>query len=164
MKAYFLLSLCFLRASGSLWQKSMHVKKFDRMEKIYILIGVMLLCLSPDIKIYAQVEHNYHVVSGFTDCDSLMLKGLDKDEALKLLQNTRFRYQQEFRLTRREGLKTGAFYSCDGKQGYLAVTYDGKKYLYVNVPLENWEQFTKSTDPERYFLNNVRDKFSQDLQ
>ncbi len=129
--------------------------------KLYIIIGWVFPWLFLCTNAHGQVEHNYHVVSGFTDCDSLTLKGLEKDEAVKLLQNTRFRFQQDFRLTRKKGLKAGSYYSCDGKKGYLSIIFDDKKYLYINVPLKIWENFIKSADPEGYFLNDVKDKFSQ---
>ncbi len=127
------------------------------MKRFYIGIVFAMLFSIPVANVYGQVEHNYHVVSGFTDCDSLHLDHLEKDQAVSILRQTRFRYQQEFKLTRNQGLKHGAYYSCDGKKGYLVITFNDQDYLYFNVPLDIWEEFTKSPDPEGYFLNHIRD-------
>ena len=138
--------------------------KNKHMKKRLFITGCAILFTWLAGNAYAQVEHNYHVVSGFTGCDSLDLKGLEKQQSIKILQETRFRYQQEFRLTRPQGLKRGAYYSCDGRKGYLVVTYDDRNYLYSDVPLQVWEKLITSSDPQEYFLKNIKNVFQRGAQ
>lgn len=131
------------------------------MKKLIIfLLASTIVCFIPITFTFGQVEHNYSVASGYTNCDSLDLKGIEKKEVLKLLEQSSFRFRQEFKLTRQEGLKGAAYYSCDGERGYLAVFYHDHSYLFKNVTKEIWIGFSKSSDPEGFFTKQILSKIS----
>jgi len=101
-----------------------------------------------------EVEHNYQVGPQATNCDSLDLELLNEIEAIKQIRSSKFRFQQSFKLTRRQGFKGGEYYSCDNDLGYLVLKYDDSEKLYVEVKKEFWEILITSSDPEGYYLNN----------
>ena len=100
-----------------------------------------------------EVEHNYLVGPGFTTCDSLNLVGLDLEKSIKLIRSAKFRFNQEFKLTRKIGLQMGEYYSCDGRLGFLIIKYDDCVTLYQNVKKEIWAEMKSSADPEGFYLD-----------
>jgi hypothetical protein len=113
----------------------------------------MLLCSAFPAEAQ-EVEHNYLVGPQFTQCDSLEIEGMPLEEAIEKIRETKFRYQQNFILTRRHGFKGGEYYSCNNTEGYLIVLYHDNTVVYQNVKKEFWEKLISSTDPEGVYLSN----------
>ncbi len=105
-----------------------------------------------NISIAQEIEHNYLVGPQVTDCDSLTIHGLSMPESISKIRTAKFRFDQSFRLTRKQGLQLGEYYSCDGKDGFLIIKYDGIESLYVTVSMDIWKGLISSSDPEYYFL------------
>lgn len=99
-----------------------------------------------------EVEHNYDVGPQSANCDSLDIVGQSLPESIELIRVTKFRFNQSFRLSRKQGLQLGAYYSCDNEGGFLIIKYDGKELLYHHVNKQLWEEFISSSDPEGYYL------------
>lgn len=100
-----------------------------------------------------EIEHNFPVGPQTTNCDSLDVNGLSLPESITLIRASKYRFDQSFRLTRKQGLQLCEFYSCDNKQGFLIINYDGIKFLYQKVDKLIWNELFSSSDPERYYLN-----------
>ncbi len=105
-----------------------------------------------NISIAQEIEHNYLVDPQVTDCDSLTIHGLSMPESISKIRTAKFRFDQSFRLTRKQGLQLGEYYSCNGKDGFLIIKYDGIESLYVTVSMDIWKVLISSSDPEYYFL------------
>ena len=97
-----------------------------------------------------EVEHNYLVGPQSTSCDSLDTAGLNISQSIKLIRGSKFRFDQHFKLTRKQGLQGGEFYSCDNEAGFLIVKYNQDEYLFLGVKKSIWNQFISSNDPEGY--------------
>ena len=106
-----------------------------------------------------EVEHNYSVGPNEVTCDSIEVDFERPENAIKTIRATKFRFQQSFRLTRRQGFKGGEFYACDGITGYLIIRIDNEEMLYDNINKTVWEELTSSSDPEGYYLKK-RSEFS----
>lgn len=118
------------------------------------LIFLTFLSLVIISRSHAQdVEHNYLVGPQFTNCDSLKLDGLTIEKAVQRIHAADFRYQQEFKLTRRTGLKGGSFFSCNMEVGFLIIHFDEEQFLFTEVSKSDWEAFVATSDPEGYFLD-----------
>ncbi len=124
---------------------------------IYAL-SFVLACWFPINGCNAQeVEHNYLVGPQTTTCDSLKLDIESLDLSIQKIRKTTFRFQQDFKLTRRQGLQRAEFYSCDNVHGFLIVSMDGTETLYSGAAKDQWQQLISSSDPEGYFLNVKND-------
>lgn len=117
-----------------------------------ILINFLLMLGSISICAAQEVEHNYQVGPQYTSCDSLKIQKLSTEQAIEQIRGTKFRVQQSFKLTRREGFKGGEFYSCDGNTGFLIIKFNESELLYTDVEKEIWKNLKTSQDPEGYFL------------
>lgn len=125
-----------------------------------LFYSILLISLLNCFCSFAQeVEHNYKVGPQSTNCDSLDISGQSASQSIELIRATKFRFNQSFRLSRKQGLQLGAYYSCDNKGGFLIIKYDGKENLYHKVDKHLWEEFISSSDPEGYYL-----KVKQQLQ
>lgn len=102
-----------------------------------------------------EAEHNYLVGPQVTNCDSLDINGLSLTKSISLIRASIYRFDQSFRLTRKKGLQLGEYYSCDNKEGYLIIKYDGEEKLYHSVDKILWNELISSSDPERYYLNKI---------
>jgi hypothetical protein len=110
---------------------------------------------------YAQeVEHNYLVGPQNTDCDSLEIEGVSKDKAIEFIESTTFRFERQFRLRRQSGLMGGWMYSCDYQSGFLIVLFDSVRFLYADVPVAEWDALVGAANPEVYYLETVRRKYT----
>jgi hypothetical protein len=119
----------------------------------------MLILTFVSITAKAQVEHNYLVGPQNTSCDSLMLNSLTKEEAVKAIENTVFRFDQKFRISRTSGVRAGHFYSCDGMMGYLILTVNQKKIIYLEVPKTVWDEFISNPDLDGYYTGNIQNNY-----
>jgi len=99
-----------------------------------------------------EVEHNYLVGPQVTNCDSLDITGLSLHESIEKIRASKFRFDQSFKLTRKQGLQSGEYYSCDNERGYLVITFDGIESLYVNIEKDTWNDLISSSDPEGLYF------------
>ena len=119
------------------------------------VILILFFLLSTSIRCFSQeVKHNYLVGPQSTTCDSISINQLESDELMQLIKSTTFRFDQKFKLTRKQGLQSGEYYSCDNAIGYLIVKYNGREHLYESVEKTLWKQFITSSDPEGFYLKN----------
>ena len=114
----------------------------------YIIFSSWIYCGSKA----QEVEHNYLVGPQSTNCDSLDIIGFSLSESIALIRASTYRFDQSFRLTRKQGLQLGEYYSCDNKEGFLIIKYDGKESLYYKVDKHIWDELISSSDPEGYYL------------
>ncbi len=116
----------------------------------------VLLLLFYQISYSQEVEHNYPVGSQKTNCDSLILQGLSFDQKINSIEESTFRFGQNFKISRSSGVRAGHFYSCDGNTGFLILTINKEKVIYEHIPRSLWENFTKATDLDGFFENNIK--------
>lgn len=107
-----------------------------------------------------EVEHNYLVGPQFTNCDSLEVNELSPEKKIDAIRTSKFRFDQSFNLTRRQGLQGGEYYSCDNQVGFLVITYNGEEFLYEGVEKATWNNLISSSDPESEFLR-IKKAFNQ---
>lgn len=111
------------------------------------LIVVTIFLLAGQV--YSQEKkYNYPVTPEKTNCDSIMISGMDTVRVISLINNSSFRIEQSFRLTRKNGLQKASYYSCDGLTGYLVFKYKNKEYYREGINIHDWENLKKSPDPE----------------
>ena len=114
---------------------------------IFFILKFSLTC------IFAQeVKHNFLVEPQLVNCDSLKLVGFSTNQCIDSIRASKFRFDQSFRLTRKQGLQTAEYFSCDNKYGYLIVRYNGLVNLFYTVERCIWNQMISSSDPEGYYL------------
>ncbi len=94
-------------------------------------------------------EKNYEVISTAVTCDKLPTSFENKDQAYELITSSKFRYQQNFKIRRKSGLKAGEFYSCDNEKGFLIAHINSYFEIYIDVSTNDWEALTSSNDPEK---------------
>jgi len=99
-----------------------------------------------------EVEHNFTVKPQQTNCDSLKIDRYSKEEAIREITMTNFRFDQAFQLSRKNGLQSGAFYSCDLQTGSLIIKYNDTEYLYINVSKSLWNDLISSGNPEDFYI------------
>ncbi len=109
--------------------------------------------------VIGQVEHNYLVGPRHTGCDSLNIGGLPAGEALTAIENTIFRFDQKFKLSRAEGLRAGHFYSCDGISGFLIVTSGQEKVIHKEVPKKVWDEFISTSGLEEFYTKRIQGSY-----
>lgn len=119
----------------------------------------VVLTLTYGFAVAQEVEHNYLVGPQNTNCDSLSIEGCEAGVAIRRIQTTAFRLDRQFTLRRPSGLQGGWLYSCDNQSGYLIVRFDGAKYLYTGVPIDLWDAFVGSGNPEQYYLDVIRKQY-----
>lgn len=126
--------------------------------KIFLMIGVLTILYSSK-SLYAQVERNYKVGPQSTNCDSLNLNAIFIDEAISIIEQTTFRYQQQFKISRTYGVMNARFYSCDGKLGYLIMNVDKKDFIYFDIPEPVWTDFISSADINGYYDDEIKGNY-----
>lgn len=123
-------------------------------QRTVLILIFMILCIN--MCLAQEVEHNYLVGPQSTTCDSLKMHEISMDQCIEQIRKSNFRFDQTFRLTRKQGLQQGEFYSCDGKVGFLIIRFDGEEQLYQDVEKPNWEALISSSDPEGYYLKSKK--------
>ena len=119
--------------------------------RIVHLVGLVVIIIV-NISFGQDVEHNYKVGPQITTCDSLDVSDSSLEKTIQTIKSSKFRFQQSFKLTRRQGFKGGEYYSCDGESGFLVIKYNDEMLLFINVKKSIWDKLISSSDPEGYFL------------
>lgn len=99
---------------------------------------------------------NMKVEAEYTDCHKLPSTFQSSSEAIKVLENSRFYYDQSLKTTRRSGLMQARFVSCDFKTGYLLIKFDGIDQVYSDVDLTLWEQFRQTADIDKFYFDKIK--------
>jgi len=123
--------------------------------KVFLLAGVLIImCVVGPL--YAQVEHNYKVDPQSTNCDSLNLATLPIIEAISIIEQSTFRFQQQFKISRTYGVMDARYFSCDGKFGYLIIKVDKEDYIYIDVPKPKWTSLISSADINGFYDMEIK--------
>jgi len=129
------------------------------MQRLFITFGLILISqqVFPQEK-DPQFEdpQNMKVKPSNTDCQELPESFTDLQQALTLIQSTRFYYDQKIKTTRKSGLMKARYVSCDFKTGFLLVQYDSRDEVYPKVKLELWEQFQQTADIDGYYFKHIQ--------
>lgn len=122
----------------------------------YALLPIIFIGAFINSNLAQEIEHNYLVGPQSTSCDSLKLHDLSMDQCIELIRVSIFRFDQTFKLTRKQGLQKGEFYSCDTRVGYLIIDFDGEEKLYKNIKKSFWSELISSSDPEGFYLKEIK--------
>ena len=128
------------------------------MHYIYILLIVFLFMIGAR-NVNAQVEHNYPVGPQSTNCDSLDITLLSLDEAILKVESSKFRFQQQFKISRTYGVMSAKYYSCNGKSGYLIMLVDKKDLMYLEVPKSVWDTLITSSDINAFYKSEIEESY-----
>jgi hypothetical protein len=134
---------------------------FFRMSGLrYIGMGLLIFCLIN--RIYSQeVEHNYPVGPQKTNCDSLHMTELSPLEMISAIENSSFRFDQGFKVSRVTGIRAGHFYSCDGVSGYLILTIGKEKKIFPAIPKILWNEFITSSDLDGFYESKIKTEYKE---
>jgi len=125
----------------------------------YLFLFSMMIMLHSQLA-YSQVEHNYPVGPQYTNCDSLDISLGSLVEMIESIENSKFRFQQQFKISKTYGIMNARFYSCDGENGFLIMKVDKKDLLYLEVPKAIWDTLITSADINAYYTAEIRDTFA----
>lgn len=125
-------------------------------------LGLLLLIGGLVQQVSAQeVEHNYPVGPQKTNCDSLELERLPFETVVSTLENTSFRFDQGFRISRVSGVRAAHYYSCNGTTGYLLLTIGQEKRVFIDVPKSLWDEFITASDLDGFYEKNIQSEFRE---
>ena len=133
-------------------ESDLHMKKLS---SIVVLVWGILPVLSQDKDPQYQDPQNMKVTPENTDCHELPDAFTNLTEALPMLKATRFYYDQSLKSTRRSGLMRARFLSCDFKNGYLLIHFNGQDQVYPNVEVRLWEQFQQTADIDGFYYEYI---------
>lgn len=124
--------------------------------------GLLLLTSFLIQQVMAQeVEHNYPVGPQNTNCDSLNLAEMPLEEVISTLENTSFRFDQGFRISRISGVRAAHYYSCNGIDGYLILTTGQEIKVFIDVPKSLWNEFIAASDLDGFYEKNIKSAFRE---
>lgn len=126
------------------------------------LYGILLMLCCLILQVSAQeVEHNYPVGPQKTNCDSLQLTELPLEEVISAIENTSFRFDQGFKISRVAGIRAAHYYSCNGISGYLILTIGQEKKVFSEVTKKLWNEFIASSDLDNFYEENIKSEFRE---
>jgi hypothetical protein len=85
-------------------------------------------------------------------CDNLPVTYKSYTEALKLVRGAKFKFSDSYNTSKSSFITSAHYYSCDNKSGFLIIGFQGKPYIYRNVPKVVWNEF-KAADSFGNFFN-----------
>lgn len=126
--------------------------------RTFVLFGVFIFSFVTCS--FGQDEQNMQVQPQKTDCHDLPDTFVNMREAIKALEGASYRFSQQFKTSKQEGVMAAKFYSCDNEGGYLALKVDGKYEIYRSIPKEHWINLIKTTDLDQYYKDYLKGKFA----
>jgi hypothetical protein len=84
---------------------------------------------------------------------------MNLQESILEIENTTFRFKQQFKISRVEGIRSARFFSCDGIIGYLILIVSNKEFVYREVPKTKWDDLISSSDINQYFIKDIKDSY-----
>ncbi len=131
------------------------VKKSASPMRLAVLVFFLLNC----VEAFSQDYHNKKVDPEKVDCHVLPDTFATMKDAVQALEGSTFRFTQQFKTGKPEGVMAAKFYSCDNETGYLALKVDGKYVIYLHVPRKRWVELTQSDNLDEYYQKNLAGKF-----
>ena len=92
-------------------------------------------------------------------CEELNSSFGSLSEALTQITQSQFRFTESFKIRRKNGLKSGDFYSCDNEKGYLIIHIDDKFEIYREVIIKDWQDLISSNDPDNLIESLIATKY-----
>ena len=127
--------------------------------KPYCVFLLILLFTAPSFSqektTGSKDPQNMRIEPENTDCHQLPERFEDLSQALEALEKTRFYYDQSVKTTRRSGLMSARFVSCDFKAGYLVIRIDSMDQVYPNVEKGIWDQFQQTADIDGFYYKHI---------
>jgi len=109
---------------------------------------------------FGQVKHDYQIAPGVATCDSLNISGMNVLESILTIEKATFRFKQQFKISRVEGIRSARFYSCNIATGYLILIISKNEYIYFEVPKAKWDELISSSDINKYFIEEIKEMYS----
>ena len=109
--------------------------------------------------LYAQDPQNMKVENQILDCSKMKSYFANVEQAHEILESTTFAFTQELKTTKRFGVKTANYYSCDNENGYLLMSVDDKEILYKNYPRFQWKLLIETNDLDGFYAENIKGKY-----
>ncbi len=112
-------------------------------------IALFLLCLGA-----VQMAN-----AGTDNCSAKTSSWKSEKEALVALENMAFLLSETFVNDSTSWLLGAAYYSCDGKNGYLVVQSNQKEFVHASVPVEVWQDLRKARSKGGFYNFYIKNKF-----
>ena len=97
--------------------------------------------------------------SNNNDCSKLPEHYTNYNEAVNIIESASFKIKEEISTSKSSWIREAAFYSCDGKTGFLIVRTDNQKYISANVPIEIWQGFKNANSYGWYYNQYIKGRY-----
>ena len=86
------------------------------------------------------------------DCNKLPTTFSSYDQAIELVKNSSFLFEDEANASNSSWITGANFYSCDKVTGFLIIKINQREYIHQDVPIRVWLDF-KSAESKGKFWN-----------
>lgn len=84
------------------------------------------------------------------------------DEAVNKVENASFSTVEEAETegkSENNFIESAKYYSNDDVKGFLILNFNGKEYIFDEVPITVWNDFKSSDDMGKYYNQSIRGKY-----
>lgn len=132
----------------------------------YLLIVVSLTLITscnnnPKANIRASNNKENEIVknSFSNDCANLPKSFGSYDEAVRIIKETHFTFQDNVITASSSWIRGANYYSCDNQIGYFLLYTDKQDYIYKDLPIDVWNGFKTSSSFGSFYNQSIKNRY-----
>ncbi len=97
--------------------------------------------------------------SNSNDCANLPKSFSSYNEAVRIIKETNFTFQDNVNTATSSWIRGANFYSCDNHLGYFLLYTDKQDYIYKDLPIDVWKGFKSSSSFGSFYSQNIKNRY-----
>ena len=89
------------------------------------------------------------------------------DDAISQVEQANFKIEEEANTegkSENNFIESAKYFSNDELHGYLILSFNGKEYIFDDVPINVWNKFKNADDMGNFYNNYIKRKYTLTLQ
>lgn len=125
------------------------------MKKYWPILGIFVIPIYVLFFLFFSCSQN---------CNNLPDKFDNYNQARSLVLGSNFKITDEADVSDSYWITSAKYYSCDNKTGYFIIEISDEKYIYQDMPLNVWNNFSKAKSKGRFYNRKIKGRFSLRLK
>jgi hypothetical protein len=127
-----------------------------------LILNCLIFCFI--ITSCEQNTLNNSIVSNeVNDCNSLQSNFSSYNEAINIIESTKFTLTDYVNTTNSSWIREAYFYSCDKNFGYFVIKTNKNMYIHKDLPTSVWNGFKNANSFGSYYNNNIKNRYQLNL-
>ena len=96
-------------------------------------------------------------------CDKIGTTFSSYEQAIKQVKQSSFTYTDDISASGSSWITGAAYYSCDGKVGFLLLNTSDREYIHKSIPASLWTEFKNAPSFGKFYNSQIKGRYQMDI-